>query len=104
MFELLILMMERVGLIILVAFLLVNIPYFKQVLLTRQKLKSKIVLILVFGFFVIIANSTGIEITQNTILPANFLTSIDDHAAIANTRTLVITVAGLVGGGSVAKF
>lgn len=98
MFELLILMMERVGLIILVAFLLVNIPYFKQVLLTRQKLKSKIVLILVFGFFVIIANSTGIEITQNTILPANFLTSIDDHAAIANTRTLVITVAGLVGG------
>ncbi len=29
MFELLILMMERVGLIILMAFLLVNIPYFK---------------------------------------------------------------------------
>ena len=74
MFELLILMMERVGLIILMAFLLVNIPYFKQVLLNRQKLQAKIILTIIFGIFVIIANLTGIEITKNTILPANFLT------------------------------
>ena len=56
MFELLILMMERVGLIILMAFLLVNIPYFKQVLLNRQKLQAKIILTIIFGIFVIIAN------------------------------------------------
>lgn len=98
MFELLILMMERVGLIILMAFLLVNIPYFKQVLLNRQKLQAKIILTIIFGIFVIIANLTGIEITKNTILPANFLPTISTQAAIANTRTLVITVSGLVGG------
>ena len=36
MVELFILMMERVGLIILLAFLLVNVPYFKRVLLSRE--------------------------------------------------------------------
>lgn len=81
MFELLILMMERVGLIILMAFLLVNIPYFKQVLLNRQKLQAKIILTIIFGIFVIIANLTGIEITKNTILPANFLPTISTQAA-----------------------
>ena len=38
MVELFILMMERVGLIILLAFLLVNVPYFKRVLLSRIRL------------------------------------------------------------------
>ncbi|HJF18792.1 MAG TPA: sensor histidine kinase [Enterococcus columbae] len=98
MFELSILMMERVGLMILMAFMLVNIPYFKQLLLDRQSFKARLSLVFIFGFFAIISNFTGIEITKNTILPANFLTSISNHAAIANTRTLVITVAGLVGG------
>lgn len=98
MFELSILMMERVGLMILLAFMLVNIPYFKQLLMNRQSFKARLSLVFIFGFFAIISNFTGIEITKNTILPANFLTSISNHAAIANTRTLVITVAGLVGG------
>ena len=47
MVELFILMMERVGLIILLAFLLVNVPYFKRVLLSREKMSSKVQLILI---------------------------------------------------------
>ena len=66
--------------------------------MNRQKLQAKIILTIIFGIFVIIANLTGIEITKNTILPANFLPTISTQAAIANTRTLVITVSGLVGG------
>ena len=56
MVELFILMMERVGLIILLAFLLVNVPYFKRVLLSREKMSSKVQLILIFGLFAIISN------------------------------------------------
>ncbi|MGX7350912.1 sensor protein lytS [Enterococcus canis] len=98
MFDLFILMMERVGLIILLAFLLVNVPYFKKVLLSRNKWSSKVQLMLIFGVFAIISNFTGIEITENQIVPSNILTNLAANASIANTRTLVIGVAGLVGG------
>ena len=98
MVELFILMMERVGLIILLAFLLVNVPYFKRVLLSREKMSSKVQLILIFGLFAIISNFTGIEIAKNQIVPNNLLTYLSSNASIANTRTLVIGVSGLVGG------
>ncbi|NSN11906.1 sensor histidine kinase, partial [Enterococcus faecalis] len=91
-------MMERVGLIILLAFLLVNVPYFKRVLLSREKMSSKVQLILIFGLFAIISNFTGIEIAKNQIVPNNLLTYLSSNASIANTRTLVIGVSGLVGG------
>ena len=85
------------GLIILLAFLLVNVPYFKRVLLSREKMSSKVQLILIFGLFAIISNFTGIEIAKNQIVPNNLLTYLA-NASIANTRTLVIGVSGLVGG------
>ena len=56
------------GLIILLAFLLVNVPYFKRVLLSRENV-SKVQLILIFGLFAIISNFTGIEIAKNQIVP-----------------------------------
>jgi len=98
MFELFILMMERVGLIILLAFLLVNVSYFKKILLSRETIHSKIRLVLIFGVFAIISNFTGIEITANQIIPSNVLTYLSSDASIANTRTLVIGVSGLIGG------
>lgn len=101
MLDLFILMMERVGLIILLAFLLVNVTYFKRVLENRTQLSSKVILIIVFGLFAILTNFTGIEITGNQIVPSNFLTHISENTSIANARTLVISVAGLVGGPSV---
>lgn len=97
-FDLSILMMERVGLIILLAFLLVNVPYFKQILLNRGKVTSVFQLILFFGFFAIISNFIGIEISNNQIIQSNVLTYVSPDASIANTRTLAINVAGLVGG------
>lgn len=98
MIELFILMMERVGLIILLAFLLVNVPYFKRMLLSRETNRSKFRLILIFGVFAVISNFTGIEITENQIVPSNVLTYLNNDASIANTRTLVIGVSGLIGG------
>lgn len=96
--ELFILMMERVGLIILLAYLLVNVPYFKRVLLSREKWRSKVQLVIIFALFAVISNFTGIEITQNKIIPTNMLTSLGPNTSIANTRTLVIGVSGMVGG------
>lgn len=96
--NLFIMMMERVGLIIILAFVLVNVNYFKKILLNRQKLLSKIQLITIFGLFAVISNLTGIEINNNQIIPTDFMANLSADASIANTRTLAIGVAGLSGG------
>ncbi|MGO3732080.1 MAG: LytS/YhcK type 5TM receptor domain-containing protein [Vagococcus sp.] len=98
MIELFILMMERVGLIILLAFLLVNVPYFKRILLSRESYTSKLQLIIIFGLFAIISNFTGIEIVENHVVPSSILTNLHDNVSIANTRTLAIGVSGIVAG------
>lgn len=98
MLELFILMMERVGIIILLAFLLVNVPFFKRILLSREKWTSKLVLIFIFALFTFISNLTGIQIANNEIIPSNILTDIASNTSIANTRTLAIGVSGIVGG------
>lgn len=98
MIDLFIMMMERVGLIILLAYLLVNVTYFKKLLYERELFQSKVKLILFFGVFAIISNLTGIEISGDKIILSNVLTHISNDAAIANTRTLAISVSGLVGG------
>lgn len=98
MFTLFIMMMERVGLIILLAFLLVNVSFFKKILLNRQLLSAKIKLIAIFATFAIISNFTGIVITDNQLLPGDFSTVLNADTSIANTRTLAIGVAGIIGG------
>lgn len=98
MIDLFILMMERVGLIILLAFLLVNVPYFKKILLSRKETSSAIQLIIIFGLFAFISNFTGIEIVDNHVEPSSILFNLHDNVSIANTRTLVIGVSGLVVG------
>lgn len=99
MLTLFLLMMQRVGLIIILAFMLVNVRYFRQLLKDRDTWPAKGILIIIFALFAIISNLTGVEITaHNTLISSTWLTGLPATDSIANTRTLAITVAGLVGG------
>ena len=98
MFSLFILLLERVGLIIIVAYLLMNVPYFKKIMSERSNLSSQIQLLIVFGLFAAVSNFTGVEIRNNEILSSQIFSKISDDAVIANTRVLTISVAGLIGG------
>lgn len=98
MFSLFILLLERVGLIIIVAYLLMNVPYFKKMMSERSNLSSQIQLLIVFGLFAAVSNFTGVEIRNNEILSSQIFSKISDEAVIANTRVLTISVAGLIGG------
>lgn len=98
MFSLFILLLERVGLIIIVAYLLMNVTYFKKMMSERSKLSSQIQLLIVFGLFAAVSNFTGVEIRNNEILSSQIFSKISDDAVIANTRVLTISVAGLIGG------
>lgn len=95
---LMILLFQRLGIIMILAFLLVNNSYFRQLIVERSK-REKIALMIIFGIFVIISNMTGIEIRgDRSLVERPILTSISHSDSLANTRTLVITTASLVGG------
>ncbi|MBU8879650.1 sensor histidine kinase [Bacillus sp. FJAT-29790] len=98
MFNLAPLMLEKVGIIVIVAFLLSQIRSFRQIVQNEHNIIEKIMLILLFGIFGIISNYTGIEIHQNTINKAGWLSSIDPESALANTRVMGIVIGGLLGG------
>ena len=101
MFSLFILLLERGGLIIILAYVLLNIPYFKNVLANRARMSSKVKLILIFSVFAFISNYTGVEINRDEMIVNQFVTQLSSDSALANTRVLTIGVSGLIGGSSV---
>lgn len=99
MFNLSFLMLERVGLVIILAFLLVNIRPLRNLLLEHKTLLDKIKLVLIFSIFAIFSNLTGIEMDQhNHIITSGLIFSIPSNYSIANTRLLAVTVSGIIGG------
>lgn len=96
--DLFILMMERGGLMILLAYLLVHIPPIKQMVINPKPLKSQVVLFLLFSFFAVIANYTGVEIQEDLSLLNQSISRLQDQSSVANTRVLAIGVSGLIAG------
>ncbi|WP_423190294.1 LytS/YhcK type 5TM receptor domain-containing protein [Alkalibacterium sp. f15] len=96
-----ILMLERVGLIIVLAYLLLNIPYFKRVLMKRERWSSKVQLIAIFSLFAFISNYTGVEIGEDQQIINQLFTTLDADSSLANTRVLTIGISGLIGGSPV---
>lgn len=89
---------ERIGLIVVLAFFLVNIRSFRQMLLKPDRW-AKIKLILIFSVFAIVANLVGIQITpENHIMHDTILWHVKAGYSVVNVRILVVSVAGIVGG------
>ncbi|OMP67031.1 sensor histidine kinase [Domibacillus epiphyticus] len=98
MIHLLPLMLERVGIIVIIAFLLSQIKSFRQIIQTDRGVKGKWLLVAIFGAFGIVSNYTGIEIKQNALFDNTWLMDVDPDNAIASTRNLGVGIGGLLGG------
>lgn len=98
MINLTILVAEQVGLVILLAFFLVNIPLFRRMLLNLNW-RNKIGLYVIFAFFAILSNMIGVLISpSNEIIRRTLLITIPHGYSVANVRIITVTVAGIVGG------
>ena len=97
MFNLFILLLERVGLIIIIAYILMNINHFKTIMSAREKLRAQIELTILFSLFAIISNFTGIEIEHGKIISSNIYYHLNNETSLANTRVLTIGMSGLIG-------
>lgn len=91
-------MIEKVGIIVIVAFLLSQMRSFRQVIEKEHNYYEKSLLILLFGSFGIISNYTGIEIYHDTVSKAEWIKELDAESALANTRVMGVVIGGLLGG------
>jgi len=91
-------MIEKVGIILIVAFLLSHMKSFRQIFQEDATKFEKAVLIGLFGGFGLVSNYTGIEIFQDTISNRGILLDIEPNNAIANTRVMGAAIGGLLGG------
>lgn len=98
MLDLVLMMIERVGLIVILGFLLSHIKTFRRLLHKQGGYKDKFMLICIFSVFTIVSNYTGIEIAGNTIMNENWLQGVSSSSTIANTRIMGVGISGLLGG------
>jgi len=80
--ELLLVLVEKICVIVVIAYLITRTKYFREILDKRFTLKNRAILILIFGAVSIFGTCSGIEI----------------FGAIANVRDLGPMIAGLIGG------
>ncbi|PIC64075.1 sensor histidine kinase [Sporosarcina sp. P13] len=99
MVDLLIIMFERVGMIVAVAFLLTRFRFFQnmvhQDLLDRRQ---ELTAILFFGLFGIFGTYFGVALDMQTLHFENMSWQLTTDEAIANSRVIGVVVAGLLGG------
>lgn len=99
MFELLITMIERLGIIVTIAFVLTRFPFFRDMIKrdrldTEQQYKAAIF----FGFFGIIGTYTGMALNTDTQQFNRWASTLTVDEAIANSRVIGVVLAGLLGG------
>jgi two-component system, LytTR family, sensor histidine kinase LytS len=99
MFELFITMLERLGIIVTIAFILTRFRFFRALMyrgeLSRhQQYKA----ILFFGFFGIIGTYTGLAFNTDTQQFDRWAAGLTPDEAIANSRVIGVVLAGLLGG------
>ncbi|WP_082232748.1 sensor histidine kinase [Halobacillus massiliensis] len=99
MFELFLPMLERLGIIVTVAFIITRFRFFRE-LIDRKSLNrdQQLMAIGFFGLFGIIGTYTGITYDTSSLEFGRWATDLVESEAIANSRVIGIVTAGLFGG------
>ncbi|MGE7822578.1 LytS/YhcK type 5TM receptor domain-containing protein [Paenibacillus sp. NPDC093718] len=99
MFELLITMTERIGIIVTIAFIVTRLRFFRS-MISQDKLTSvqQLQAVLVFGILGIIGTYTGITVNTESLEVNKWMMQVSEDEAIANSRVVGVVMAGLFGG------
>lgn len=96
---LLLTMLERIGIIVTVAFIMTRLRFFRQMIQSKQiTRKQQLIAIIFFGVFGIIGTYTGISFNAETQEFNRWMFDLQQSEAIANSRVIGIIMAGLIGG------
>ncbi|WP_226037860.1 sensor histidine kinase [Aquibacillus saliphilus] len=99
MFDLLLTMLERLGIIVTIAFVLTRFRFFQD-MIYQDKLRhsQQLWAILFFGVFGIIGTYLGLTLNTETSDLYRGVTDLTSDEAIANSRVIGVVIAGLLGG------
>lgn len=99
MLELLVTMVERLGILVTIAFVLTRFPFFRSMIYENQlNRKQQITAILFFGFFGIIGTYSGLTLSADSLKFNKWTSGLNSDEAIANSRVIGVVLAGLLGG------
>ncbi|WLR52869.1 sensor histidine kinase [Bacillus tianshenii] len=99
MWYLLLTMLERIGIIVTVAFLMTRVRFFRTVIDQREvRLRDRFTVMLMFGGFGVIGTYTGLSVDALTYDMSKWTFSLSGNEALANSRVIGIVVGGLLGG------
>ncbi|GAE25501.1 autolysis histidine kinase LytS [Halalkalibacter wakoensis JCM 9140] len=99
MWELILVMLERLGIIVTVAFVMTRFKFIRHLIERRQmSTKSKVSVIIIFGLFGIIGTYTGVKVNPEQATYFRWIIDLGEGEAIANSRVIGVVVAGLLGG------
>ncbi|WP_251550808.1 sensor histidine kinase [Neobacillus muris] len=99
MFELLVTMIERLGILVTIAFILTRLKFFRDMIYQEQlRRKQQFTAIMFFGFFGIIGTYSGLTLNPDTLQINRWTSGLTSDEAIANSRVIGVVLAGLLGG------
>ncbi|WP_242986012.1 LytS/YhcK type 5TM receptor domain-containing protein [Oceanobacillus zhaokaii] len=96
--DLTLILFERLGLLLVVAFVLTRIPEFQSILYREFSLRMSILHAGVFGLFGIAGNLTGVIINDDFTVTRTFIWSVGEGELIVSSSLVAIVIAGLLGG------
>lgn len=99
MLNLLITMVERLGILVMIAFILTRFPFFRDMIYQeRLNTKQQLTATLFFGFFGIIGTYSGLTLNTDSLEINRWTSDLNADEAIANSRVIGVVLAGLLGG------
>lgn len=99
MFVLLITMLERLGILVMIAFIFTRFRFFRDMIYQDAlNRKQQFTAIIFFGAFGIIGTYSGLTLSTDSLQFDLWTTGLSSNEAIANSRVIGVVVAGLLGG------
>lgn len=99
MIELLITMLERLAIIVTIAFILTRFKFFRDMVYHHSlNRRQQLMAMVFFGFFGIIGTYTGLSLSTESLQFSRWTSGLAADEAIANSRVIGVVLAGLLGG------
>ncbi|WP_404454831.1 histidine kinase [Virgibacillus necropolis] len=93
-----IILFERLGLLLVLAFVLTRIPGFRSLLYREFSKRMSFVHACMFGLFGIAGTITGVVIEGDSVVVRDFIWSVSDGQMVVSPSLVAIVIAGLLGG------
>jgi two-component system sensor histidine kinase LytS len=96
--QLTLLLFERLGLLLILTFILTRIPLFRQLLDREVSLSTSLYFSILFGLFGISGTYAGVVVQGTQLVPSFWIYPLEDNEAIADSGLVGVVIGGLLGG------